>query len=323
MREIVSEATCAACHAKFKTETTTSAAFHGGGRVDPNMCNVCHNPGRTTNLLADSASFVHRIHNGAQVATPNLFHGIAATYPRDVRDCNTCHGSAPQGGQSQTVQTRLACQGCHDYVSFTGSAAVTCAVGGNVTYGTDGKPVPCNHVGGTQASDSTCASCHGPTAPFPVAKYHVPVAKPDPPTPGSRAAPTTTPTRVVRGRGRLRPGRRGRHHLRRQERPDLDRHDGHAQRAAPVDHVQAEAQWHRRGVPGLRAADHHRADAQLPRFAQRVLRVRGAAGRQPHAERLQRLGERLHPQHLGRHRDGHGRGHAQRAGTPPATTPSS
>ncbi len=180
VREIVSEATCAACHAKFKAETTTSSAFHGGGRVDPTMCNVCHNPGRTTNPLADSASFVHRIHNGAQVATSNLFHGIAATYPRDVRDCSTCHGGATQGGQSQTVQTRLACQGCHDYVSFTGSAAATCSVGGNVTYGTDGKPVPCNHVGGTQTADTTCASCHGPTAPFPVAKYHVPVAKPDP-----------------------------------------------------------------------------------------------------------------------------------------------
>ena len=180
VREIVSPASCNACHGKFKAETSTSVAFHGGGRVDPTVCNVCHNPGRTTNPLADSASFVHRIHNGENVATANLFHGIAATYPRDIRDCNTCHGAAAQGAQSQNVPTRIACQGCHDYVSFTGAAAVTCGVGGNVTYGTDGKPVPCNHVGGTQTSDSACASCHGATAPFPVAKYHVPVAKPDP-----------------------------------------------------------------------------------------------------------------------------------------------
>jgi OmcA/MtrC family decaheme c-type cytochrome len=180
VREIVAPASCNACHGKFKPETITSAAFHGGGRIDPGMCNVCHNPGRTTNLLADSASFVHRIHNGEQVATANLFHGIAATYPRDIRDCNTCHGNAAQGGQSQTVQSRIACQGCHDYVSFTGAAPGFCGIAGQITYGPDGKPTPCNHVGGVQMNDNGCATCHGPAASFPVAKYHAPVAKPDP-----------------------------------------------------------------------------------------------------------------------------------------------
>ncbi|MBK9037213.1 MAG: OmcA/MtrC family decaheme c-type cytochrome [Myxococcales bacterium] len=180
VREIVSPDSCSGCHAKFKTETTTSAAFHGGGRVDPTMCNTCHNPGRTSNPLADSASFIHRIHNGAQVATANLFHGIEATYPRDIRQCDACHGSATQGTQSHTVQNRLACQGCHDYVSFTGAAAQTCGAGGAVVYGMDGKPLPCNHLGGPQTGDNTCATCHGPAGPFPVAKYHVPVAKPDP-----------------------------------------------------------------------------------------------------------------------------------------------
>lgn len=180
IREIVAPDSCNGCHGKFKTETTTSSAFHGGGRIDPTMCNVCHNPGRTSNPLADSASFVHRIHNGQQVATANLFHGIAATYPRDIRECDACHGSAAQGTQSLSVQSRLACQGCHDYVSFTGAAAAFCGVAGQIAYGTDGKPVPCNHVGGVQTDDTTCATCHGPTASFPVAKYHIPVDKPDP-----------------------------------------------------------------------------------------------------------------------------------------------
>ena len=179
-REVASQAGCDACHAKFKTETTSSAAFHGGGRVAVAMCNVCHNPGRTSNPLADSASFVHRIHNGEDVATANLFHGIAATYPRDIKDCGACHTGAAQGAQASTNPTRLACGGCHDYVSFTGANAGFCGVGGQIVYGADGKPVPCNHAGGPQANDNTCATCHGATGAFPVANYHKPVAKPDP-----------------------------------------------------------------------------------------------------------------------------------------------
>ena len=177
VREIAAQAGCDSCHAKFKAETTTSAAFHGGGRVNVGMCNVCHNPARTSNPAASSASFVHRIHNGADVATANLFHGIAATYPRDIRDCATCHDGAAQGAQAMTNPSTTACVGCHDYVSFTASAAGFCGIAGQVVRGADSKPVPCNHVGGMQP-DTACATCHGPSASFPVAKYHKPVPKP-------------------------------------------------------------------------------------------------------------------------------------------------
>ena len=179
-REIASQAGCDACHGKFKAETTTSAAFHGGGRTAVGACNLCHNPGRTSNPLADSASFIHRIHNGEDVATANLFHGIAATYPRDIRQCSACHDGALQGDQAMTNPTRLACQGCHDYVSFTAANPAFCGLAGQLVYGPDGKPVPCNHVGGTQANDTTCLTCHGPAAAFATAKYHNPIAKPDP-----------------------------------------------------------------------------------------------------------------------------------------------
>jgi OmcA/MtrC family decaheme c-type cytochrome len=178
-RELVSQAKCNACHARFKAETTASAAFHGGGRVDAGMCNVCHNPARTSNPLADSSSFIHRIHNGQQVATANLFHAIAATYPRDIRACDACHGGAAQGDQAYSNPTTRACQGCHDYVSFDGSAASTCGIIGNIVRGTDGKPLPCNHVAGLQP-DSACRSCHGPGTGFDPVKYHKPVAPPDP-----------------------------------------------------------------------------------------------------------------------------------------------
>jgi OmcA/MtrC family decaheme c-type cytochrome len=178
-REIVAQAKCDNCHASFKAETITSAVFHGGGRVDAGMCNACHNPGHTSNPLADSSSFIHRIHNGENVATANLFHGIAATYPQDIRNCDTCHGGAAQGMQALTNPSTLACKGCHDYVSFTSSAPATCQILGNLVRGSDGKPLPCNHVAGPQP-DTSCAACHGPTSGFATAKYHKPVAPPDP-----------------------------------------------------------------------------------------------------------------------------------------------
>jgi OmcA/MtrC family decaheme c-type cytochrome len=178
-REIVAQGNCDNCHTKFKTETTSSSGFHGGGRVAAGMCNVCHNPARTSNPLADSASFVHRIHNGHNVATENLFHGIAATYPQDIRACDTCHSSSAQGAQAMSNPSTLACKGCHDYVSFTQSEAIVCGIGGTLARGPDGKPLKCNHVAGP-TPDSACKDCHGPGENFATSRYHNPVASPDP-----------------------------------------------------------------------------------------------------------------------------------------------
>jgi OmcA/MtrC family decaheme c-type cytochrome len=176
-REIASQSKCNNCHNKFKAETTTTTEFHGGGRVDVGMCNVCHNPGRTTNTLADSASFVHRIHNSDEVATADLWHGITITFPQDTRNCSSCHGGAAQGNQAVDNPSQTACKGCHDYVSFTDSAPATCGVNGTLSLGSDGKPIPCNHFAGPQAE---CASCHSSTGAFASTKYHRPVAAPDP-----------------------------------------------------------------------------------------------------------------------------------------------
>jgi len=178
-REIAAQSGCDGCHAKFKAETTASSAFHGGGRVDVGMCNVCHNPARTSNPQASSASFVHRIHNGEQVADANRFHGIAASYPQDIRNCNQCHGNAAQGAQALTNPTTLACQGCHDYVSFTNTAPAACQINGTLKRDANGLPVPCNHVGGPQP-DAACATCHGPGGTFATTRYHKPVVPPDP-----------------------------------------------------------------------------------------------------------------------------------------------
>lgn len=174
-RQIVDPANCSKCHDKFKPETTTTNAFHGGGRVNAMMCNVCHNPGRTSNPAANSSVFVHRIHRGEHLQTANQFHGIAATYPQDIRNCDTCHKNAAQGAQSQTNPSRAACGSCHDYVKFDGSAPITCAVPS--AYDANGAGITCNHLVGTQADDSQCATCHTPTT---LAQKHIPVVPPDP-----------------------------------------------------------------------------------------------------------------------------------------------
>lgn len=178
-RELVAQSGCDGCHAKFKPESTSAVAFHGGGRVAVGMCNVCHSPARVTNLDANASAFIHRIHNGENVAAANLFHGISATYPRDVRDCSVCHGGAQQGAQALTNPSTLACKGCHDTVSFTASETSFCLTNGRLARGSDGKPLPCNHVGGA-VTDATCVTCHGPGGAFPTASSHAPVAAPDP-----------------------------------------------------------------------------------------------------------------------------------------------
>jgi OmcA/MtrC family decaheme c-type cytochrome len=179
VREIASQAKCDNCHAKFQAETLTSAAFHGGGRVNVGMCNVCHNAAHVSNPLANSASFVHRIHNGENVAGADRFHGIAVTYPQDLKTCDTCHGGAAQGQQSLTNLSQLACKGCHAYVAFDNSAPGACGLNGAVVKDANGIPVPCNHVGGPQP-DNACVTCHGPAGTFATSRYHVPVVPPDP-----------------------------------------------------------------------------------------------------------------------------------------------
>lgn len=179
-REIVSAAACARCHPRLDAETPATAGLHGGGRLDGGSCGACHNPDLAADPTADAAGFIHRIHAGEGTAAADRFRGIGARYPRDVRECAACHAGAAQGGQSLTNPTRVACQGCHAYVSFTGAAGVLCATGGALVRGGDGTPAPCDHFAGPQADDSACATCHGPAGGFPTAGFHRAVTPPAP-----------------------------------------------------------------------------------------------------------------------------------------------
>jgi OmcA/MtrC family decaheme c-type cytochrome len=90
---------------------------------------------------------------------PRVVSG-GVTFPRDLRDCQVCHGTAPQGDQAYTAISRRTCGGCHPDVWFQ----------------TD--PVPDSahfaHPGGPQADDTLCAECHLATAtPSPPRKLYV------------------------------------------------------------------------------------------------------------------------------------------------------
>jgi OmcA/MtrC family decaheme c-type cytochrome len=174
VRQIVDTANCNKCHDKFKPETMSSNAFHSGGRVDATFCNVCHNPGHTSNPDADSSRFVHRIHRGEKLQPANQFHGIAATYPQDLRNCDACHKNAAQGAQAYTKPSRMACASCHDYVKFDGSATAGCE--NPPVADANGVPVSCLHIGGKMTDDTLCHNCHWPDA---IKEKHIPVQLPD------------------------------------------------------------------------------------------------------------------------------------------------
>jgi OmcA/MtrC family decaheme c-type cytochrome len=184
-REIVNTESCWSCHDKFRLERTTSDPFvqHGGGMIDGNFCNVCHNPARDQIShggvpTAASDVHVHRIHAAAYLQPANIFDNTTATYPQDLRNCDVCHGNAAQGAQHLTHPSRGACGSCHDYVSFSGAYATSCAIPNAI--GPDGRPVPCNHSGSQQATDNNCTTCHTPGGPVDPANYHNPVEPPDP-----------------------------------------------------------------------------------------------------------------------------------------------
>lgn len=209
-RELVLTSNCSKCHDEFKPYRTAAGGFHSAGRIEGPYCNVCHNPARTSNPAADSAVFVHRIHDvehlqtvttgtstvGYQGSTrcttsapcvctatdpckPTAFDAIThVTYPQDIRNCDACHKGAAQAAQITARPTRAACGSCHDYVQWTGSAT---ACNSPPLKDADGQYVPCLHFSGAQADDTACYGCHSPgnSAWAKQVAGHTPVAEPD------------------------------------------------------------------------------------------------------------------------------------------------
>jgi len=102
-RAIVVRENCNNCHSTLGTEPT----FHGGSRNDPQICNICHYPQRSSNgWAARSNAFVHMIHGASKRTVDFTWHGTAAAapvlidrgfwqiaFPGILKNCQACHVS--------------------------------------------------------------------------------------------------------------------------------------------------------------------------------------------------------------------------------------
>ena len=149
IREVVGTPACNQCHDPL--------AMHGGARQKVAYCILCHNPDSSdpfTGNSLDMAVMIHKIHDGPNL--PSVKAGgkfqlanyknelrdfSGTTFPRDIRQCPTCHQQAQQAQQYNTCPHDTACGSCHDNVNWaTGQ----------------------NHPGGPQPDSSQCGNCHVP-----------------------------------------------------------------------------------------------------------------------------------------------------------------
>jgi len=162
-REIVSNTECYACHTKLQ--------FHGGPRTDVQYCVLCHNPGTTDAQSGNTLDFkvmIHKLHRGATLPTVvaagstapaqgvgytiwgfqnSLSNYNTLVFPQDTRNCTTCHKTAADADNYETVANRASCGSCHDDVDFATGA-------GHVQFSQ-------NPGGINQPDDTKCLTCHG------------------------------------------------------------------------------------------------------------------------------------------------------------------
>ncbi|HTM21025.1 MAG TPA: OmcA/MtrC family decaheme c-type cytochrome, partial [Kofleriaceae bacterium] len=153
VREVVVDKTCEGCHG-----TVTA---HGGQRQGTQQCILCHSPQSVdpdTGNTVDFKVMVHKIHAGEQLpsveaggmyAIIGFMQGVHdfsdVRFPRDLRDCDGCHGDAPQGDFAFTRPGQAACGTCPDNAWFGEPPAPAGMVA---------------HPGGPQADDQVCIVCH-------------------------------------------------------------------------------------------------------------------------------------------------------------------
>ncbi len=163
-RKVVARESCNECHVNF--------AWHGGNRVDPNYCVVCHNPGSkdwATDNPIDFKLMIHKFHMGKLLKHDYTVQSDSANeiiYPQDQRNCVKCHtGTAsndpntavvtPDGDNWKKKASKNACWACHDDYKDPGSKWQTAhAQFASLSLFSPSVSDP------DDTPDSTCQSCH-------------------------------------------------------------------------------------------------------------------------------------------------------------------
>ncbi len=162
--QVVDRASCNECHVNF--------AWHGGNRVDPQYCVMCHNPGSTDYVTGNPIDFklmVHKFHMGKRLNhdyTVQSDSASAIIYPQDQRNCAKCHNGTASSDPNVAVATvsgnnwnskasKNACWACHDDYKDAGSAWQTA----HAPYASLPLFVP-SVANPDNTPDSVCQSCH-------------------------------------------------------------------------------------------------------------------------------------------------------------------
>jgi len=155
---MIDTSNCNVCH--------NGLAFHGGARREVGYCVLCHNPGSTDAQSTNTVDFkvmVHKLHRGADLNVlpyriwghNNSLHDYSqVVFPRDVRNCTTCHDDAntgtPDAKNWKERPTIEACGACHDDVDFATGAG---------------------HAPGA-VTNNDCALCHATGTPWAAEEMH-------------------------------------------------------------------------------------------------------------------------------------------------------
>ena len=317
---------CLECHTSFRAITGGtgefgSGEFHGGVRYDIRTCVACHNDQRRFSsagaaltepaIAADGTwtgtaavinreavinlpVYIHKIHMGNKLTlTGGTYQGVPqpyeTTYPQDIRNCAKCHRATGAPGrqlEGQAVQPglrRLPRQRSASTPPSPPAASCTPAA--------------------RRPNDAGCSTCHRPGGPGgDTAAWHTPVSPPNPHNifaDATSAGNANTNAAYVAAAGAVPPGAGVIKYVVNSVSTWTDTANGNVLRPQIAFKFQLDGKDVVLPDPSTASEMH----PGLRRLAERVLRLRRAAGRDQRAGRLQRLGQRVPPEHLERHRD--------------------
>lgn len=162
VRSDTTTAQCNSCHAPL---------IEHGNRREVRLCTACHTEAAVaeTGESIDFRHMIHKIHAGVDLhlvddGPPGTTYAVGDTvfaekradgsvigvaFPRDLRECLTCHADGPTADFYRTKASAPACATCHDDVNPSPQT-------------TEAGPPGTNHSPGAYA-DGQCNACHAST----------------------------------------------------------------------------------------------------------------------------------------------------------------